>query len=107
MKKELIIELLKRFEQACYIYKGIEYWKARELQEILGYSQWRNFVNAIDKAKAACTNAGESVANHFAEVSKMVEIGSNTIRTIEDVALSRYACYLIAQNGDASKPLNH
>jgi DNA-damage-inducible protein D len=103
MKRELIIELLQKFEQAAYEYKGIECWSARELQEILGYSQWRNFTNAIERAKEACKNAGEEISDHFADVSKMVELGSGSQREVEDIALTRYACYLIAQNGDANK----
>jgi DNA-damage-inducible protein D len=104
MKKELIAELLEKFENACYVYQGIEYWSARELQDILAYSQWRNFLNAVEKAKNACENSGEIISDHFADVSKMVEIGSYTKRKIVDIALTRYACYLIAQNGDPSKP---
>ncbi len=103
MKKELIIELLQKFEQAAYEYKGIECWSARELQKILGYNQWRNFLNAIEKAREACKNAGEAVSDHFADVSKMVELGSGTTRELEDLALTRYAFYLVAQNGDANK----
>lgn len=103
MKKELIVELLQKFEQAAYEYKGIECWSARELQVILGYGQWRNFYNAIEKAKEACKNAGEAVSDHFADVSKMVDLGSGSKRELEDLALTRYACYLVAQNGDANK----
>jgi DNA-damage-inducible protein D len=103
MKKELIAALFLQFEQACYNYKGIECWSARELQGILGYTQWRNFLNAVDKAKAACVNAGEKLSDHFAEVSKMIDLAKNAKREVDDIALTRYACYLIAQNGDASK----
>jgi len=103
MKKELIAALFQQFEQACYDYKGVECWSARELQGILGYSQWRNFLNAVNKAKEACTNAGEKLSDHFADVNKMVALGSAAKRELEDIALTRYACYLIAQNGDASK----
>jgi DNA-damage-inducible protein D len=102
MKKEFISELFKRFEDACYDFDGVECWSARELQDILGYSQWRNFKNVIDKAQKSCEQAGEETKNHFAEFSKMVEIGSGAQKAIEDIALTRYACYLIAQNGDAT-----
>ncbi len=102
MEKEFIAELFKKFEDACYDFDGVECWSARELQEILGYSQWRNFKNVIDKAQKSCEQAGEKAKNHFAEFSKMVEIGSGAQKPIEDIALTRYACYLIAQNGDAT-----
>jgi DNA-damage-inducible protein D len=104
MKKEVIIELLGQFEQACYNYNGIECWSARELQEILGYSKWANFINVIDKAKKACENADSSVSDHFADVGKMIAIAKGAQREVEDIALTRYACYLIAQNGDPAKP---
>lgn len=102
MKKEFIAELFKKFEDACYDYKGIECWSARDLQIILGYSQWRNFKNVIDKAQKSCEQAGEDTKNHFAEFSKMVQIGSGAQKEIEDIALTRHGCYLIAQNGDAT-----
>lgn len=102
MKKEYIAELFKKFEDACYDYEDVECWSARELQTILGYSQWRNFKNVIDKAEKSCGQAGEDIKNHFAEFSKMVEIGSGAQKPVEDIALTRYACYLIAQNGDAT-----
>ena len=83
--------------------RGNEYWLARELAEVLGYSKWTNFENVIEKAKISLVNTGESVENHFADVSKMVEVGSNTMRQIKDIRLSRYACYIISQNGDPNK----
>lgn len=103
MKKELIEALFQKFEAACYLIEGTECWSARELQSILGYAKWDNFVNAIEKAKNACEGAGERVQDHFADVGKMVEIGSGTQRRIGDIALTRYACYLVAQNGDPIK----
>ena len=104
MKKELIAELFIRFEQAAYAYKGLECWSARELQEILGYSKWDNFLKVIAKAKDACENVGEKISDHFADVGKMVGLGSGAQREVEDIALTRYSCYLVAQNGDPSKP---
>ena len=104
MKKELIAELLEQFETACYEINGIECWSARELQSILGYVRWENFINTLEKAKKSCELAGELAPNHFRNITKMVELGSGSQREIEDVALTRYACYLVAQNGDPTKP---
>ncbi|MBI2966210.1 MAG: damage-inducible protein D [Bacteroidetes bacterium] len=103
MKKELINELFEKFEHACYLFKGIECWSARELQEIFNYSDWRNFLKVIDKAKDSCKNSGEALSDHFVDVNKMVEIGSGSQREVADIALTRYACYLVAQNGDPVK----
>ncbi len=103
MKKEHIVELFQKFEDAYYIYNEIECWSARELQEILGYSKWENFKNAIEKATISCENAGLRVQDHCADVGKMVDAGSNSKREIADSALTRYACYLIAQNSDSAK----
>jgi DNA-damage-inducible protein D len=104
MKKELIAELLLRFESAAYEYKGIECWSARELQQVFHYSDWRNFLKVIEKAKTACEQAGEKIPDHFVDVNKMIDLAKGAQREIEDIALTRYACYLIAQNGDPAKP---
>ena len=104
MKSEDILALFKQFEQAATRVNDVECWSARSICPLLGYTQWRNFMNAIDKAKESCVNAGEQISDHFVDVSKMVEIGSSTSRSIEDILLTRYACYLIAQNGDPRKP---
>lgn len=104
MKKEVILELFGRFEQACYRYEGVEYWSARELQHILGYARWESFYNVIIKAETACQNADTNVSDHFRHITKMVVLGSGAQREVEDIALTRYACYLIAQNGDPAKP---
>lgn len=103
MKTEEIKQLFTQFEAAVAEIEGVECWSARELQDLLGYSKWENFEKVIQKAKDACKNAGELIENHFPDVRKMVEIGSNTERQIDDIALTRYACYLIAQNGDSRK----
>jgi len=82
---------------------GQEYWTARELQPVLEYVQWRRFYETIDKAKEACKTSGGKVSDHFAEVGKMVDVGSGAKREVDDYQLSRYACYLIAMNGDPRK----
>jgi DNA-damage-inducible protein D len=103
MKSEEIKNLFTQFEAAASEFEGIECWSARELQELLGYSKWENFEKVIIKAKAACRTAGELVENHFPDVRKLVEIGSKSERSIDDMLLTRYACYLVAQNGDSRK----
>jgi DNA-damage-inducible protein D len=84
---------------------GNEYWLARELQPVLDYATWDKFKNVVAKAMEACTNSGHEWANHFSQTGKMVELGSGAYRSVEDIQLSRYACYLIVQNGDPSKPV--
>jgi DNA-damage-inducible protein D len=103
MKKELINQLFERFEKACYTFNDIECWSARDLQEILGYTKWDNFFKVILKAKISCENAGEKVFNHFADIGKMINLAKGAQRELSDFALTRYACYLVAQNGDATK----
>lgn len=103
MEKSTITKLNKSFEESAYEQDGIEYWLARELQELLGYADWRNFLNAVKKAKESCETTGEAISDHFVDVTKMVKIGSGAERKQDDMMLTRYACYLIAQNGDPKK----
>ena len=104
MKTAVIQTLTSTFEaHAQQTENGIEYWLARDLQHLLGYDEWRNFNTAISKAKTACEVSGHRVSDHFVGVNKMVGLGSGSQREIEDVMLTRYACYLIAQNGDSRK----
>ena len=91
MKKEDIQALFKSFEDAVCMIDDTECWSARELYPLLGYAQWRNFSNVIDKAKEACKNVGQEVSDHIADVSKMVGLGSGSEREVDDVMLTRYA----------------
>lgn len=104
MKKDIVYKLTENFED--FLHKtedGVEFWLARDLQHLLGYGKWDNFQNVISKAKTACEISGQDIADHFADVGKMVDIGSGAQKEIDDVMLTRFACYLIAQNGDPRK----
>lgn len=103
MKRDLVSHYCAAFDTITKTQGGVEYWHARELQEKLGYAKWDNFLQVIEKAKVACQNSGLSVADHFADVGTMVDLGSGAQRKIDDIVLTRYACYLIAQNGDPRK----
>jgi len=103
MVKEQIDALFVKFEEACYMIDRVESWSARELQGILGYARWENFKVVVERARKACEARGNKVLDHFRDVTKMIGLGSVAERPVEDVALTRYACYLMAQNGDTSK----
>ena len=98
-----IDRLIARFEGAAQVEDDVEFWCARDLQDLLGYAKWDNFLEVIQKAKVACAGSGQLVENHFADAGRMVPIGSGAERQVDDIRLTRYACYLTAQNGDARK----
>ena len=105
MKTELVHTLTDMFEShAQQTENGVEYWLARDIQHLLGYTKWENFLNVVSKAKTACEVSGHQVTDHFPDVRKMVDLGSGSQREVDDTMLTRYACYLIAQNGDPKKP---
>jgi DNA-damage-inducible protein D len=103
MKKDNTAALLVQFEALVRTEQSVEFWFARDLQPLLGYDRWENFAKLLDRAKTSCAGAGQPVADHFRDVTKMVRLGSSSERAVEDVALTRYACYLLAQNGDPRK----
>lgn len=103
MKSAEIKQLFAKFESASAEVEGVECWSAREMQTLLGYSKWENFEKVIQKAKAACNNAGEQISNHFPDVRKTIPMPKTAEKEIDDILLTRYACYLIAQNGDSRK----
>lgn len=104
MKAAEIKELFNSFESIAIEYEGVECWSARELYPLLGYAKWDRFKDVLVRAKKSCENAGEIISDHFADTGKMVKVGSNAERQIDDVMLTRYACYLVAQNDDPRKP---
>lgn len=97
---EIVFEKIKHLDE-----NGIEFWYARDLQVVLEYKEWRNFTKVIDKAKDACINSNFSISDHFERIDKTIELGSTTTRKIEDIKLTRYACYLIVQNSDPRKSI--
>jgi DNA-damage-inducible protein D len=103
MKDGAIEKLILLFEDAAKSDEGSEYWDARDLQKLLDYSDYRNFLNIVDKAKVACKTTGFAVEDHFVDATDMIDIGKGALREVDTINLSRYACYLIAQNGDPRK----
>jgi DNA-damage-inducible protein D len=103
MKKGMITKLIKSFEETSQKVNGIEAWMARDLQKLLGYDKWENFFHVIEKAKLACANSGQESIYHFADVRKTIQMPKGAQKQIPDIILTRYACYLIAQNGDSRK----
>jgi DNA-damage-inducible protein D len=104
MQSDVIQTLTSTFEaNAQQTEGGVEYWLARDLQHLLGYEEWRNFTTVVSKAKTACEVSGHAIKDHFVDVNKMVDLGSGSQREVDDLMLTRYACYLVAQNGDPRK----
>ena len=103
MKPALVRRLHKNFEDYVHVQEDVEFWFARDLQKLLGYTEWRNFTKIIEKAKESCQISNNVISDHFVDVNKMVSLGSGSERELGDILLTRYACYLIAQNGDPRK----
>lgn len=104
MKTEIIQSMTNNFESCAHnTDEGIEFWLARDLQHLLEYSKWENFQNVIFKAKTACELSNQEIPNHFPDVRKTIEMPKGASKEIDDIMLTRYACYLIAQNGDSKK----
>lgn len=103
MKQETISRLHTDFETYVHLENGVEFWYARDLQFLLGYSEWRNFEQVLKKAKISCETANVPILHHFVDVNKMISTGKGAERSIKDIKMTRYACYLVAQNGDPKK----
>ena len=103
MDKEIITKLKKSFEECANETDGMEFWFARDLQALLDYDDWRNFLNVIEKAKVACKTSGHDVIDHFVDANKTIPMPKGASKEIPEIILTRYACYLIAQNGDPRK----
>ena len=105
MKTEVVIVLTDQFEShAQQTETGVEYWLARDLQHLLGYTEWRNFLAVLNKAKMACEVSGHLSVDHFVDVNKTIQMPKNAEKLVDDIMLTRFACYLVAQNGDPQKP---
>jgi len=103
MKKEIIVQLNKTFEESAYTQNGVGYWMARDIQKLLDYAEWRNFLLVVDKAKIACMKSGQNIGDHFVDANKTIPMPKGAEKDIQDIMLTRFACYLIAQNGDPRK----
>ena len=103
MKPALIRRLCKNFEDFVHVQDGVEFWFARDVQHLLGYTEWRNFLKVVEKARESCKTANNPIFDHFVDANKSIPVPKGGEKIIEDILLTRYACYLIAQNGDPRK----